>query len=144
MTFDAKFLKRSVNRGEPELKAFLRSLPEAFLRGYRDTTGIKHLIIEHCLSGPPVDWPDAESVANTLGVSRSTLHRLLTKAGHSLQQLKDEQRRNLATALLSRTDMTIAEVSAAVGYAEDAAFYRAFRRWYGTNPSDLRQKKSPE
>lgn len=140
LVFDHKYLSRPVLRPDADLKVFLRSLPEAFLRGYRDTDGLKHVIVEQCLRGPPQDWPEATRVAAQLGMSRSTLHRQLREAGHSLTQLKDEQRRNRATALLSRTDKTISEISAAVGYAEEAAFYRAFYKWYQTTPSRLRDR----
>lgn len=136
-SFNRKYLSRPVERSEEELKVFLRSLPEAFLRGYRDTGGIKHRIIEHCLNGPPEDWPHASAVARQLGMSRSTLHRQLRDAGQSLTQLKDEIRRNRAAALLAKTDMSVADISAAVGYTEEGAFYRAFHRWYGTTPRQL-------
>ncbi|MDO6483652.1 AraC family transcriptional regulator [Shimia thalassica] len=139
LVFDRKYLSRKTQRSEKDLRDFLRSLPEAFLRGYRETDGLKHEIITKCLTGPPEDWPGATEVAERLGMSRSSLHRLLKEAGHSLTELKDEQRRNRATALLSRTDMTISEISAEVGYAEEGAFYRAFHRWYATTPNRLRE-----
>ncbi|MDO6731434.1 AraC family transcriptional regulator [Marinovum sp. 2_MG-2023] len=138
LMFDKKYLSRKTDRAEKDLKAFLRNLPEAFLRGYRETDGLKHEIIQKCLSGPAQDWPGADEVAAMLGMSRSSLHRMLKAAGHSLSQLKDEQRRNRATALLSRTDKSISQISEAVGYAEEAAFYRAFHRWYGTTPNRMR------
>lgn len=139
LMFDKKYLSRKTDRSDKDLKAFLRSLPEAFLRGYRETDGLKHEIIKKCLSGPAQDWPGADAVAAMLGMSRSSLHRMLKEAGHSLTQLKDEQRRNRATALLSRTDKSISQISEAVGYAEEAAFYRAFHRWYGTTPNKMRE-----
>mgnify|MGYP000188249193 CR=1 FL=1 len=139
LTFDKKYLSRKTDRSEKDLKAFLRNLPEAFLRGYRETDGLKHEIIKKCLSGPAQDWPGADEVAAMLGMSRSSLHRMLKSAGHSLTQLKDEQRRNRATALLSRTDKSISQISEAVGYAEEASFYRAFHRWYGTTPNRMRE-----
>lgn len=142
MTFDRKYLSRPTNRSEKDLKTFLRSLPEAFLRGYREAGGLKHDIVTKCLAGPPADWPSAANIAKQLGMSRSTLHRMLNETGHSLTQLKDEQRRNHATALLSHTDLSIAEISSAVGYAEEGAFYRAFYRWYATTPGQIRCKGS--
>ncbi|MDO6592182.1 MULTISPECIES: AraC family transcriptional regulator [Rhodobacterales] len=140
LVFDKKYLSRKTDRSEQDLKVFLRNLPEAFLRGYRETDGIKHEVISKCLSGPAEDWPSATQVADRLGMSRSSLHRFLKESGHSLTQLKDEQRRNRATALLSRTAMPISQISAEVGYAEEAAFYRAFHRWYGATPNSMREK----
>ncbi|SMX30884.1 AraC family transcriptional regulator [Octadecabacter ascidiaceicola] len=140
LVFDQKYLSRRAARSEKDLKTFLRTLPEAFLRGYRDTEGLKHVIVEKCLRGAPADWPDADGIADDLGMSRSTLHRMLKDEGHSVTLLKDEQRRNRATVLLSRTDQSISQISEAVGYADEGAFYRAFYRWYQTTPGTLREK----
>lgn len=137
--FDSKYLRRNAQRTEGELKLFLRSLPEALLRGYREEHGIANLVVTKCLQGAPSNWPDAQEIATRLNISRSTLHRLLNEAGLSLTQLKDEQRRNRAVALLSRTDATISEISEAVGYADEGAFYRAFKRWYQMSPSRFRE-----
>ncbi len=141
LVFDRRYLSRKTQRSEADLKAFLRSLPEAFLRGYRDTGGLGQVIVQRFLQGPPAEWPDAGTIAARLSMSRSTLHRDLKSAGHSLGQLKDEQRRNRAIALLSRSDLPLTEVAEAVGYAEESAFYRAFHRWYGTTPGQMRAQR---
>lgn len=138
ISFDRKYLTRQAGRSEKELKSFLRALPEAFLRGYREQQGITRRIVDTCLQGAPSDWPGADAIAARLNMSRSTLHRLLAEADQSLTQLKDEQRRNRAVALLSRTDATMSQISEAVGYADEGAFYRAFKRWYQTTPSRFR------
>lgn len=142
LTFDRAFLSRPAGRTDKELKVFLRSLPEAFLRGYRDNVGLKQRIINTCLNGPAADWPDAAGVAQRLGMSRSTLHRLMTIEGHSLTKLKEEQRRNRAVMLLSRTDKPIADIADAVGYADESTFYRAFARWFSTTPNAFRTQGS--
>ena len=141
LTFHAKYLQRPVNRKETDLKTFLRTLPEAFLRGYRDTDSLTQQIIETCLTGLPQDWPDAELVAQRFGMSRSTLHRRLNSTGQSLSQIKEEIRRNRATALLKRTNMPISQIAGELGYSEESTFYRAFFRWYGSTPNSLRKAK---
>jgi AraC-like DNA-binding protein len=36
--------------------------------------------------------------------------------------------------------MTLYEVAIILGYTELSAFYRAFRRWTGTTPSEFRKR----
>jgi len=141
LEFDSKYLDRSVKRNEKELKLLLRNCPEAFLRGYRDTVGIKRLIVDRCLSGDPQDWPTAAQIATQLVMSRSTLHRLLNDAGQSIHQIKEEQRHNRAVHLLQKSDMSVTDIAYKVGYSEQSTFFRAFARWYGTTPGQFRRSR---
>lgn len=138
ISFDARYLTRPVKRSEKDLKVFLRSAPESFLRGYRDTTTLRHQIVTTCLSGPAVDWPDMAKAAAQLRMSRSTLHRRLAQTGQSYGALKDEQRKHRAATLLTRSDAPVSHVASVLGYAEESAFYRAFGRWYGMTPASYR------
>ena len=74
-----------------------------------------------------------EAVARILGCSERTLHRRLTDDGTSFRGLVDEARRSRAVALLEN-GAAVPEVAAVLGYAEETAFYRAFKRWTGTTP----------
>ncbi len=139
LAFETRYLPRPVNRRDSELKAFLRTTPESFLRGYFDVGDLKRTIVETCFDGPPGEWPDATEIAGRLNMSRTTLHRRLTAMGQSLSDLKDEVRRTRAAALLTRTDRTVAQIAEDVGYREESAFFRAFRRWYGVTPGDFRR-----
>lgn len=138
--FDRKYLGKPVRRSERELKAFLRTAPEAFLRGYRDVVGIKRQIIEQCLMGSPQNWPHSSEIARQLGMSRSTLHRRLADTGTSLKGLKDEQRRVRATMLLKTSELSVSDIALDVGYADESTFYRSFYRWYSTTPAMHRRK----
>jgi AraC-like DNA-binding protein len=71
-----------------------------------------------------------EQVAQVLNVSERTLQRRLTDAGTTFRDLVDEVRKSRALALL-QTGAGARELSFLLGYAEEAGFYRAFRRWTG-------------
>jgi AraC-like DNA-binding protein len=71
----------------------------------------------------------------SLGLSRRTLHRKLAASGTTLSQLSDEVRRDRAEELLDEGLLTLGEVATKVGFAEQASFTRAWRRWFGRPPS---------
>ena len=71
-------------------------------------------------------------------MSTRTLHRQLKDEGASLQQLKDETRRERASDLLFRTERPLKQVAAAVGFRNEKSFIRAFRQWTGTTPAQFR------
>lgn len=142
LSFDWRYMTRPVRRSEKDLKAFLRTAPESFLRGYRDTSTLHHRVVEICLSGPPQTWPDMGAAAKQLRMSRATLHRRLAQTGQSYGALKENRLRKKATDLLSKTSLPITQISTELGYAEESAFYRAFLRWFGTTPNAYRRAQA--
>lgn len=83
-----------------------------------------------------------DAVARHMGTSGRSLQRQLAERGERFQTLLDEVRQELATHLLATTTMPIAEVSFLIGFADAAAFVRAFKRWTGSTPSAWRSTKA--
>jgi AraC-like DNA-binding protein len=52
----------------------------------------------------------------------------------------DESRRQLAERLLEKTGYSLAEVAFMIGFSEQSAFNRAFKRWAGQTPRSFRIK----
>ena len=64
--------------------------------------------------------------------------RRLGAEGTSFQGVKDGLRRDLALqALLSRTQ-SVEEISQDLGFSSSANFHRAFKRWTGRTPGQVR------
>ncbi|WP_338865080.1 AraC family transcriptional regulator [Myxococcus stipitatus] len=80
------------------------------------------------------------AVARSLRVSPRTLQRWLAEEGHSYASIVEGLRRELSAIYLRRR-MSIAEVSFLLGYAEPAAFHRAFKRWWGMSPERYRRER---
>ena len=80
--------------------------------------------------------------AKALLVSERSLQRRLHEEGTSFEKLSDEARHILALAYLRDRRLGIAEVAWLLGYAELAAFYRAFKRWTGVTPVEHRNTAS--
>jgi len=80
---------------------------------------------------------DAQTLARSLGMSRRTLYRRLDEAGQSLQAILDAYRADQAERML-RAGAELIEVAHATGYADQAAFTRAFVRWRGMSPGKWR------
>lgn len=85
---------------------------------------------------------NAEALADKLHVSVRTLHRQLQEQGNSLQNLKNEARREHATELLMRTRQPIKQVALAAGFSNEKSFIRAFKDWTGLTPAAYRRMRS--
>jgi AraC-like DNA-binding protein len=90
------------------------------------------MLIEHPLN--------VTAAAEKIGIHRRTLSRWLQSEGTSFKRIADEVRFGAAMQLLRDTNMSLAEISAALRFSEPAAFTHAFRRWTGTTPSAWREK----
>ncbi len=82
--------------------------------------------------------PEISAVARELGLSDRTLQRRIIDGGATFRQLLLEARQELAHEYLNRPEMDVTEVAFLLGYEDANSFYRAFRTWEGTTPSQLR------
>jgi len=81
-------------------------------------------------------------VARRLGLGPRHLQRLLAKENLDYRALLDDARRAAAIPLVADTDTPFEEIAARVGFTEARAFRRAFRRWLGVSPSELRTARA--
>ncbi len=80
------------------------------------------------------------AVAKRLGVSARTLQRQLQSSGVTFQSVLDGERERLACARLASRDDSVGEIAFLLGYSEQTAFLRAFRRWTGVTPTAYRNR----
>lgn len=81
-----------------------------------------------------------EGVARRLALGERTLQRQLTDAGLSFRQLLAAERREWAVAMLQTRRLGMSEISSRMGYSEQSAFARAFKRWTGLSPTTYRRR----
>ena len=79
-----------------------------------------------------------EEMAQQLHMSRRTLQRKLADAETTYQQLVDETRRDLALRYIENPHQSITDITFMLGFSQQSAFTRAFRRWTGIAPSEYR------
>ncbi len=81
-----------------------------------------------------------EDVARAAGLSGSRLHALFRQElGASPGQTIATRRLTEAARLLERGERSLADIAFAVGYGDQSAFTRAFRRVLGSTPADYRR-----
>jgi AraC-like DNA-binding protein len=83
--------------------------------------------------------PSIRTIAHRLGVSTRTLQRRLGERGLRYRDLVSGVRMRIASHYLAESDLSLGEIGFLLGYSELSAFDRAFRRWTGTSPGELRR-----
>jgi AraC-like DNA-binding protein len=137
ISFDARYLALPLRRDEKALRLMLkRALPLTVLQYRRDRLLVEQ--VRQVLVANAEAAHSADQIARLLNMSARTLHRQLRDEGASLQQLKDDTRRERACDLLFRTARPIKQVASAVGFRNEKSFIRAFRHWTGMSPAQYR------
>lgn len=78
------------------------------------------------------------AIAVKMAVSRQTLFRRLKAEDATFEKVLDELRHRLALHYLSGRKASVNETAYLVGFSDPAAFSRAFKRWTGKSPSEMR------
>lgn len=89
----------------------------------------------------PQGFAELDAVAEALGRSRRSLQRDLDLRGRSFRELLDEVRRQLAERYVGGSTMTLLDVARQLGFAEQSAFQRAFKRWFDLTPGEYRRAR---
>lgn len=85
---------------------------------------------------------DAPAIARHLGVSRSQLYRLFQRYGGVAAYILRLRLRHAATELVRNPSRPITEIAYGLGFSSPSDFSRAFRRFYGYSPRDVRQQSA--
>lgn len=135
IVFDAASAERQVFSGNAELAAEADRLSQRYIDEMSpDPTvqRVRSLLLKAIASGKL----EQAHVARSLNQSASTLQRRLRRAGTSYQDLLDSTRRDLAIGHLKDGRHSLADIAFLLGFADQASFTRAFRRWTGQTPSE--------
>ena len=84
----------------------------------------------------------ARQVAAALNVSVRTLNRALASEDTSYRALLDQLRHELAVQHLREGRLSSTEIAYMLGFSELSAFYRAFKRWTGSTPAEVRGRRT--
>ena len=138
VTVDRDYMESTISTSnEPVLVMTERQCREALQR-CKSQYSIPEQIHAILMRAMP-DLPSLESMAAKLNMSRSTLYRRLQDDDYCYQTILAEFRRDQAVNYLKNTNLTICEIAEKLGFSDDSNFRRAFKKWTGTSPSEVRE-----
>jgi AraC-like DNA-binding protein len=79
--------------------------------------------------------PSEEALARAMGMSPRTLQRRLGDLGLTYKGVLEKTRYDLALRYLDDPTKSVTDVTFLLGFSEQSAFTRAFKRWNGSAPT---------
>lgn len=83
--------------------------------------------------------PHPQAIASALGTTEIELRARLAERGLSFRALVDDLRRQLALIYIEDPNLALVDIACLLGFSEQSAFQRAFKRWTAKTPGKYRQ-----
>lgn len=140
--FDSRYLDIELPPVAAELRASLDAMCEKALlqlTGAREPAWLQQCraLISASLAAGPIDLP---GVAGRLGMSSSALRLRLAKQATTFRGLVEAVRHELALSYLQDQSLSLIDITYLLGFSEQSAFQRAFKRRTGKTPGEYRAK----
>jgi len=140
ITFSSRYLDTKISSADPvmhkRVRAILEQMKNEVLKEESLLTRVRYYIsISLGTSHSSCDW-----VAQCSNMSRRSLARHLKTLGTSFRELKEIVTMEMARSLLLENRFNVSAISLELGYAEVAAFTRAFKKSTGLTPKEYRRQ----
>ncbi|WP_290674383.1 AraC family transcriptional regulator [Aquabacterium sp.] len=136
--FPVAYMSIPMPHREPGLRALLDRQAKALLDALPDPNAFDKAVQQLLVRLLPDGDVSVDKVAQAMNQSTRTLQRRLADSGMTWQHLLDRTREQLARQYLSDRALSLAEIALLLGYSEQSAFTRSFKRWTGLTPLGFR------
>jgi AraC-like DNA-binding protein len=133
-----------VNRPLPQDDPMLRRQMEERAERLAAARDADHAIIRDVRAvvarGLSEGLPDLDGTAKLLELSPRVLARRLADHGTSYSKIVDDARHQLSLGYIQDPSLSLLDIAYLLGFSEQSAFQRAFKRWTGLSPGEYRRK----
>ncbi len=132
-------LQMPIRLADPSQLDHHAELLQRRLRALHQSKAVAERVLGLISRMPSSEWSPAR-VAALMEMPLRSLQRALRQEGTSYQTLLDHFRQQQSRKLLLTTGLSIADIAERLGYLNLSSYHRAFQRWFGTTPTDLRTR----
>jgi len=141
--FPLHYLSLPMPRRDPTLRELLDRQARALVRALPEDSGgssntdrqLQQVLLKLLSDGEPT----LARAASAMHMAPRTLQRRLARHQLSWQQWLDRSREQLARQYLADPSLTLTDIALLLGFSEQSAFTRAYRRWTGNSPGKERR-----
>ena len=125
---------------DPRLKKVLEQHAVSVLQHLGSGDDLVRDITGYVMDALPNGAPSLKQVCEHFSMSERSLQRNLAKHSLSYQELVDQLRSDLAKTYIDN-DYNFLDIALLLGYSEQSAFHRAFKRWTGLPPAKYKKQQ---
>jgi len=141
LEWDESALDRELPDADPALSRVVERHAEALLAARPEPPQTYAARVRQLLARTLGDGnASLKTTAAKLKMSERSLQRRLADDGVTFDALLEELRHELSLRYLADPKIAISEVAYLLGYSGPSPFHRAFRRWTGATPSEIRSR----
>lgn len=140
--FPREYLQLPLRYADPALAKIMIDTGQRLLNHYREETNIANEARALICELLPLGEQQLESVAQRLNMTAHQLSRRLQQTGYKYPDLVDEVRQDLAQHYLAGDELALTDIAFLLGFSEQSAFTRAFKRWTGQAPAHYRRQQA--
>jgi AraC-like DNA-binding protein len=143
IVFRRELLERPLTGADARLKGILTAQAEGFLATLAPPAALPSFVavVERAMAdGLAEGDATLNRLSDRLRLSTRTVQRRLRDAGFTHRDLVRKLRLDLAARSLGRPQLSQRQIAGALGYAGAGSFHRAFKRWSGMTPGELRAR----
>lgn len=138
--FPAHYLSIPFPHNDPGLRVMLDRQADAMLRALPESDNLDRALQQVIARLLPEASATLPRAAAELHLSSRTLQRRLDARGITWQRLLDRSREQLVRHYLTDPSLALGDIALLLGFSEQSAFTRAYRRWTGTTPGKARRE----
>ncbi|CAA0078791.1 HTH-type transcriptional regulator VirS [Zhongshania aliphaticivorans] len=138
--FPAEYLSLPISNSDPGLRDLLERQAQASLAILPQNEDFTQALRGALLRGLQSGRAGSAAVAAMLNMSERTLFRRLNEQGLVFKQVLSQIRVQLAREYLADKRLTQSEIALLLGYSEQSAFSRAFKRETGVTPRQFQMQ----
>lgn len=126
---------------DPRLKKILEDHANQVLESLAVTDELVEKVQRYIVAELPHGAPSLKQTCEHLEQNERSFQRALAKQGINYQEMVDDLRMRMAIEYI-RNDYNFLDIAMMLGYSEQSAFHRAFKRWTGMPPSKYRRSQA--
>lgn len=142
LIFPLAYTDIPIPQPDPGMRELMTQHAEKLLSQLSERNAFLDKIKAHLALRMAEATPSLESVAQHLSLHPRTLQRKLQDEGWTFKQLLDETRKEAAIHYIHDASVALPEIAFMLGFAEQAVFQRAFKRWTGRTPGRFRKERA--